>query len=293
MPFYCGTKFQSVDLEVHSSGVATIDRCLGAIEALANASTGLSLGALARELDLPKSAVHRLLQALAKRGYVRQDATSQDYELSLKLATLAFRFLDARRLPDVAQEAIDRLASTVGEYCRLALVEGEDLVWVARAQGATQGLRYDPPMGRVVVLHATATGKAWLSTLPEQEALRIVCARGFQTPPGFGARVVRNVDEFRRHLDETRKRGYAVAIEEGEPGTVAIAAAFRKSDAPDAAVAGTVSIAGPQVRLTAERISEIAPSLIVTTRELARHWPLRARQLRSRRREARSEVAAT
>ena len=114
MPFYCGTKFQSVDLEVHSSGVATIDRCLGAIEALANASTGLSLGALARELDLPKSAVHRLLQALAKRGYVRQDATSQDYELSLKLATLAFRFLDARRLPDVAQEAIDRLASTVG-----------------------------------------------------------------------------------------------------------------------------------------------------------------------------------
>jgi DNA-binding IclR family transcriptional regulator len=282
-----------LDLEVHSSGVATIDRCLGAIEALANASTGLSLTALARELDLPKSAVHRLLQALAKRGYVRQDATSQDYELSLKLASLAFRFLDARRLPDVAQGAIEQLASTVGEYCRLALVEGEDLVWVARAQGATQGLRYDPPMGREVVLHATATGKAWLATLPEQEALRIVCARGFRTPPGFGTKVVKNVDEFRRHLDETRKRGYAVAIEEGEPGTVAIAAAFRKSDAPNAAVAGTVSIAGPQVRLTTERISEIAPALIATTRELARHWPLRARQSRSGRREPRNEVAAT
>jgi len=255
-----------------------VDRCLRLIEALAEAPANVSLGTLAEQLDLPKSATHRLLQSLAGRGYVLQDPASQDYGLSLKVALLGFRYLDARRLPDVAQEALARLADTSGEYCRMAVVEGEGLIWVARAQGATQGLRYDPPMSRDVVLHATATGKAWLASLPEQDALRIACSRGFATPPGFGQRAVRNVDELRAHLDATRARGYAHAVDEGEPGTVALAAPFRAFDQPDAPVAGTVSIAGPQVRLTDARVAELAPLLLATTCEISTLWPLRLRQ---------------
>lgn len=258
-----------------------VDRCLSLIEALAEAPSNMALGALADQLDLPKSATHRLLQSLADRGYVQQDPASQEYGLSLKVALLGFRYLDAHRLPDVAQDALDRLARDAGEYCRMAVVEGDALVWVARAQGATQGLRYDPPMGRDVVLHATATGKAWLASLPEQDALRIACARGFATPPGFGARAVKDVDELRRHLDATRTRGYAYAVDEGEPGTVALAATFRAFDAPVAPVAGTVSIAGPLVRLTDVRVAELAPRLLATTREIAALWPLRLRQTAS------------
>lgn len=264
---------------IPSSQIANVDRCLSLIEALASASSGLPLGSLAEQLDLPKSATHRLLQTLASRGYVEQDPATQNYDLSLKVAALGFRFLDAR-LPDIAQQSIDRLASACGEYCRLSMVDGEGLAWVARAQGAIQGLRYEPPMGREVVLHATATGKAWLATLPEHDALRIVCARGFRTPPGFGPRVVRNVDELRLHLNQTRERGYAIAVEEGEPGTVAIAACFRSADARDAPVAGTVSVAGPRVRLEAARVAEIAPLVLQTTHDLAKRWPLRVRQSR-------------
>lgn len=262
--------------------IANVDRCLSLIEALADAPVGLPLGALAERLQLPKSAAHRLLRTLAGRGYVEQDPASLNYGLSLKVATLGFRYLDARRLPDVTQEALDALARATGEYCRLAIVAGEGLAWIARAQGATHGLRYDPPMGRDVVLHATATGKAWLATLPEQEALRIVCARGFDTPTGFGAHAIRNVDELRLHLETTRRHGYAIAIEEGEPGTVAIAAVFRTYDLPSAPVAGTVSIAGPRVRLGDARIAALAPLLLDATREIARRWPLRGRQQAAR-----------
>jgi DNA-binding IclR family transcriptional regulator len=258
--------------------IANVDRCLSVLETLADSPQGLSLGALAERLDLPKSAAHRLLQTLSTRGYVHQDPASQDYALSLKVAVLGFRYLDARHLPDVAQVALDRLARESGEYCRISVVDGENLVWLARAQGATQGLRYDPPMGRDVVLHATATGKAWLATLPEQDALRIVCARGFATPQGFGQRALKSVDELRRHLAETRRRGYALAVEEGEPGTVAIAAAFRAFPAPQAPAAGTVSIAGPLVRLTKQRVGELAPLLLAASREITELWPLRRRQ---------------
>ena len=258
--------------------IANVDRAFTAVELLAAEPTGLALGALADRLDVPKSAAHRLMQALLERGYVTQDPVSQDYLLSLQLPLLGFRYLDARRLQDVTQEPLEHLAQSTGEYCRIALVEGDGLVWVARAQGATQGLRYDPPMGRDVVLHATATGKAWLATLPEQEALRIVCARGFATPPGFGKRAVTTVDELRRHLAETRRRGYATAIEEGEPGTVALAAVFRTGETPEAPVAGTLSIAGPQARMSNARLAEIAPNLLAAAREVSRLWPIRMRQ---------------
>jgi IclR family acetate operon transcriptional repressor len=258
--------------------VEAVDRCLSLIEALAEEAEGLSLGELALRLGLPKSAVHRMLATLTARGYVSQDTASQAYMLSLRLAVLAFRYLDARHLPDAAQTVLDRLARETGEYCRLAVVEGESLAWIARAQGATQGLRYDPEMGREVALHATATGKAWLVTLPEEEALRIVCARGFQAPPNAGKRVSHGVSELRAHLAETRRRGYAVAVEEGEAGTVAMAMAFRAWDAPDAPVAGTISVAGPMVRLGRERREQIAPLLAAAVRDVSQLWPLRQRQ---------------
>ena len=258
--------------------IPNVDRSLQLLETLATAPDGLPLGALARRLEVPKSAAHRLLQALASRGYVHQDPLSQNYAMSLKLAVLGFRFLHARHLPDVAQGALDRLARESREYCRIAVLEGADLVWVARAQGATQGLRYDPPMGLEVVLHATATGKAWLATLAEEDALRIVCARGFATPPGFGKRAVRTVDELRAHLAITRERGYGLAVEEGESGTLAIAVVFRAHPGDDAPVAGTVSIAGPLTRLDEERVRELVPLLHAAAAEITELWPLQMRR---------------
>jgi DNA-binding IclR family transcriptional regulator len=262
--------------------VAAIERSLDLIEVLAGEAAALDLGTLAARARMPKSAAHRTLTTLVARGLVVQDPATQGYALALRFATLAFRNLDARRLPDLAQNALEALASTTGEYCRLAVVEGEGLVWIARAQGATAGLRYEPDMGDEVVLHATATGKAWLATLPENEALRIVCARGFAAPRPLGRplgpRSLKGVDELRRHLAQTRARGYAVAIEEGEPGTVALAIAFRGDATPAAPVAGTLSVAGPLIRMKPDRHAAIGRALREAADAIAALWPVRRRQ---------------
>lgn len=271
--------------------VAAIERCLGLIEVLAGEPASLELGAIAARAGMPKSAAHRTLTTLVARGLVVQDPATQGYALSLRFATLAFRNLDARRLPDMAQTALDALARATGEYCRLAVVEGESLVWIARAQGATAGLRYEPDMGDEVVLHATATGKAWLATLPENDALRIVCTRGFATqgsmmgrPAGrpLGPRSLKNVDDLRRHLAQTRARGYAIAVEEGEPGTVALAIAFRADKGADAPIAGTLSVAGPLVRMKPDRHAALGRALRAAADEIAALWPVRRRQAAAR-----------
>lgn len=258
--------------------VNAIERCLAIIETLAGEAEPLDLSELARRVGLPVSAGHRTLATLMARGWVVQDPVSQNYALSLRLSTLAFRNLDARAVPDVVQTVLNRLAKRTEEYCRLAIVEGEDLVWVARAQGATAGLRYDPDMGQEIVLHATANGKAWLATLPENEALRIVCARGFEARRPLGSRVVTDVSGFREHLAETRVRGYATAIDEAEPGTAALAVPFFSSEVVGAPVAGTISIAGPLLRISPERHEDLSRELHAAAKEVAAIWPLRIRQ---------------
>ena len=259
-----------------------VERCLSVVEALVDESAGVSLVDLAARLDMPNSAIHRTLAILASRGYVRQDPATQAYSLTLRLSTLGFRLLGARHLPDAGQQVLQHLAQQTGEYCRLAVVEGEGLTWIARAQGSTQGLRYEPPMGGDVVLHATATGKAWLATLTEDEALRLVVARGFPIPRGdadtFGKGVVRTIDELRAHLKDTRRRGYGLAIEEGEPGIVAMAAVFRATEDTRAPVAGTVSVAGPLLRMGPTRRDKIAPLLAAAANDLSALWPLRQHQ---------------
>jgi len=255
--------------------VAAVDRCLTVLETLASAPSGLALGDLADRLSVPKSAAFRVLHTLADRGYVDQDAGGERYRLSLKMAMLGFRFLDDTSLPDLAQQSLDALAAGTREYCRMALVDAGRLTWIARAQGAPHGLRYDPPMGGEVVLHATATGKAWLASLTDEAALRIACAQGFAARPGQGARTLRTPEALARELEATRRRGYAIAVDEGEVGIVALAAAFASS--PDAPAAGTVSIAGPRARLDDMRVAALAPTLLAAARELGERWPLHRR----------------
>ncbi|CAD5295582.1 DNA-binding transcriptional regulator, IclR family [Bosea sp. 62] len=259
--------------------IAAVERAFKLLEALADEADGADLTVLAERLDLPVSATHRLLATLGERGFVTQDPQSGAYGLTLKLSQLAFRNLDLRGLPDAGQIVLDGLARATREYCRLAVIEGESLTWIARAQGATAGLRYEPPMGMGPVLHATATGKAWLASLPEQEALRIVCARGFDGEGRTGPNALGDVDALRQHLGETRSRGYALAVEEGEIGTVAMATTFRAGPDPSAPVAGTLSVAGPLPRMHEVRRSEIATALATAATEMATIWPLRRRQI--------------
>lgn len=250
-------------------------RCLDLLELLADAPDGLALAGVSTRLKLPKSAAHRFLALLAARGFVHQDAGTQRYALTLKLPSLGFRFLAGTGLPEIAQPILDALAAQGGELARLAVVDGDALTWVAKAQGASTGLRYDADAGRGVILHATATGKAWLATLPEERALALVEREGRMGTRGLGPNAVATTAALRRELRATRRRGYGEAIEEGEPGVAAIAVVVRPRRDPAAAVCATVSIAGPLARMDAARRAGLARAAQRSALEIADLWPAR------------------
>lgn len=254
-------------------------RCLDLLELLADAPDGLPLAGVCTRLELPKSAAHRFLALLAARGFVRQDVATQRYALTLKLASLGFRHVAGTGWPDLAQPVLDALAARTGELARLALVDGDTLTWVAKAQGAATGLRYDADAGRGVILHATATGKVWLASLPEARALALVAREKRMGMRGLGPNAVTTIAALRRELRETRRRGFGVAVEEGESGVAAIAVAVRPRGDASSDVCATVSIAGPLARLDAARRAALAREAQASADELAELWPARRRAM--------------
>jgi DNA-binding IclR family transcriptional regulator len=251
-----------------------ITRVLDLIEFLSECPEGIPLSEICRQKNLPKGAVHRILAAMKDRGYVEQDVRSEYYRLTLKTAAIGFRLLAESKVTDVCQPILDRLANQSSELVRLAIATGDTLTWTAKAQGASNGLRYDPDMGQPVVLHGTANGRAWLATMPEESAVKLVLARGFKIPARFNRCIVSNEKTLRAELSATRKRGYGLAIEEGVVGTIAVAVPIIVGSEKSRAAVATVSIAGPVARIGGQRIKEIVDDLRVAAAELSSVWPM-------------------
>lgn len=253
------------------------ERCLAIIELLADRAGSMPLGAIAERLELPKSGAHRLLATLVDLGWVEQDRETSFYRLTMRLAVLGQQFYVATGIPDLCQPLLDRLASQSREFARLAVVDGDSLVWVAHAQGAIGGLVYQPSLtSNTVPLYATASGKAWLATLSSDDAVqKIVRNGGFKNADRYGPNVLRSIEALLREVKRTAQRGYGVASSEAEPGVTALAAAI--CSVIDGVALGTVSVAGPSVRMTEARLRELAPLVRQCASDLARLWPSRGR----------------
>ncbi len=242
-----------------------LERSFAILEYLAVYPEGLPLASIAADLDLPRSACHRLLTDLVRCGYVRQLRDHGDYALTTKLAALGLSYLSSSGIVDIAQPLIDRLAVSSGELVRLAIVDGERLTFVAKAQGARFGLRYDPDMGIDVRLSCSAGGHAWLMTMSDEQAVEIVARQGFGDPAQYGPKAPTTIKALTKVLQEDRKRGFSLINEMYSPGMTAMAAPVRRRDEP---AIGVITIAGPLMRLTEQRMLELGPELLAAASEL-------------------------
>lgn len=248
---------------------SVLEKSLAIVELLVDHPDGLPVSAIAAATDQPASGVHRTLQELARLGYVRQIQAQGDYALTIRLPAMGLGFLGRAGITDVAQPVLDALAKDTGELIRLSVVDGDHLIWVAVAQGATRGLRYDPGQEQGVVVHlaSSAGGQAWLYSMTDDEALTRVSSQGLlRQAEGAGPDAPKSLTLLLAHLAEARARGYSVAVDSYLPGMAAMAMPVRFRGAGP--VIGCLSIAGPAVRLDAARMAQHAPRLKAAVTEL-------------------------
>ncbi|MCP1196045.1 IclR family transcriptional regulator [Acetobacter senegalensis] len=244
-----------------------MERTFAIIELLSQHGAGLPISSISTILSIPLSACHRLTTDLQALGYIQQEGGSGGrYRLTMKSVSVAFTFLASCGITDLAQPVLDRLAVESGELVRLAVPDGNRLSWVARAQGSRSGLKYDPEMGQAAHPSSTATGLAWLATMPDAVAVRLVEEQGYGDSDEFGPNAPRNSKDLVSVMKETRQRGFSLTVATFAPWMTAIACAVR-SGRTDATIA-TLSIAGPTLRLPQSRALELGQLLVDAAREL-------------------------
>lgn len=231
---------EEVDAGRRSAGpVQSVDRALDLLEALAAAEVPLGVGELARELDLPQGTTHRLLRSLEQRGYVHQ-GVSRKY----LIGTAALRLGDAaqRSLARSARPYLAELVELSGESANLAVLEGQDVVYVAQSP-SPHSLRMFAEVGRHVSPHSTAVGKVLLAALPRERAVSVLRRAGL---PRHTEHTITDLDAFLAELELTRKRGWGVDESEQEVGVRCVAVPVHQRGV----VVAAVSLSGPTGRFT-------------------------------------------
>lgn len=249
---------------------SALERGLRILELMVEHPGGMPVSGIASALDMPVSGVHRQLKELTRLGYVRQAREQGDYLLSVKLSALGLGFLGRSGVTDIAQPILDRLAAASTELIRLSVIDEDRLVWVAVAQGATGGLRYDPGREQGVSVHlaSTAGGQAWLACMSDEEALALISRQGLRPTeyePGPGAPTT--LKALLSALNEARVNGYALTVNSYMIGMAAMAVPVHLGTAGP--VVGCLSIAGPSVRLDKARVTSLAPALADAAAELS------------------------
>lgn len=242
------------------------DRSLAVLEALLKDVNGCALSQLSVDLDIPKSAMHRLLSSLKDMGYIYQDELTQHYKLTLKIASMGLAYLSSRSITETFQPLLNQLAEQSHELVRLGMIENENIIWIAKAQGAKSGLKYDPDSGGIAYLPASSCGLTYLSALNETDFSRIVEREGFEKAQCFGPNSPKNLAELKAMVQDAKTRGYGLISDTYELGMTAMAKIIVNPHTGKPF--GTVSIAGPSVRLNEQRVEQLAPALVATAEKI-------------------------
>ena len=243
-----------------------LEKSLAILEYLVDYPDGAALVQIATDLNQLRSGCHRTLHELIGYGYVRQLPQRGDYALTTKMASMGLSFLSKSGVVDIAQPVITRLAQTTEELVRLAIVDGERLTLVTKAQGARSGLLYDPDMGIDLRLSCSAAGQAWLMTLSEDMAIEYVSRQGIGHPTDYGPTAPTSVRALLKVLEEHRKRRFSIIEDAYAPGMSSMAAPVQRAGEP---ATGVIVIAGPSARLTLPRMKDFGPALLAAADELA------------------------
>jgi len=232
------------------SAVRSVDRAAALLLALGDFPSEAGVTELARTLGLHKSTASRLLATLERRGLVEQDEESGKYRLGVAVIRLAERAEKTLDLRSIARPDLERLARATRETASLGVPDGDRCLTVAQADGPNMVACADWT-GRTTPLHCVASGKVLLAAMAERDILRLV-------KTGLTActdRTITALEPLLEELARVRRRGFATAFSEWEPGQNAVAAPVH--DARGRVVA-SVSVWGPAYRITPARVAELA-----------------------------------
>lgn len=215
--------------------------------------TGLRLPELVREVNLPRGTVIRLLEALSEAHLVRVD-TEGRYRLGPRCAVWGSEFLASVELRDMALDVMTQLVELSNETCHLGIHEAGTVLYIHKVE-SDHSLRMVSRVGGRNPLHCTGLGKALLAFLPDEEQEQYLAGPIVRRT----TKTIVDPEMLRAELRRIRSHGYAIDDVENELGVRCIGAPIFDYEGR---LAGSLSLAGPTIRMSWERIEQLTKPVI-------------------------------
>lgn len=234
---------------------------LNVLEALALADRPRGVTELALELGLVKSNVHRLLQTLGHRGYVRQDPETGRYACTLKLWEYGALIADRVDVRQVSRGHLQKLAGQTSETVHMSVLEGAEVLYIDKIDSPQPVRAYSRVGGRAPA-YCVATGKAQLAHAADTMLSQLAGKLQRHTP-----RTIVELEELKREFARVREQGFAVNRGEWRESVCGLAAPIFDSGGK---VVAAVGISGPLERLGPGVLRDFAPLVIDCARAISR-----------------------
>jgi DNA-binding IclR family transcriptional regulator len=241
---------------------STVGKVTVLLEALAASQRGVSVREVARETGIDKSAVSRLLEQLASRGFVEREPLSSRFRVGPALFALAATIHGRDTLWQAAEPVVRDLAEQFNETCYLATREGDEIMFREKID-CDHTVRYVIDPGERAALHAGAGGRAVLAGLPADE-IEALLARAALRP--YTEQTITDPGELRRQVAEDRIRGYSISMGERVVAGCAVAAPFYYADG---SCRGAIVFTCPRERFDIRRAPEIADAVVAASARLS------------------------
>ncbi|RSM88029.1 IclR family transcriptional regulator [Kibdelosporangium aridum] len=202
---------------VGKSPQSAADKTLIVLEALADHAR---IADIAGAAGLPKPTVHRILQTLVQHGFARSDGQG-NYVCGPRILSLAGRFLQRLDIAEQVRPILRDLQERTGWTVHLALLSGDEAVYVAKVEGA-KPYHLASRVGMSLKLHCTSIGKAILATMSDDQVAEIAARAGL---PARTQNTITDAPALLSELAAVRARRYAEDHEENEAGVRAVGAA--------------------------------------------------------------------
>lgn len=223
--------------------VQALDRGLAVLRAFDSSSPRLTLTEVARRTGLTRAAARRFLLTLRDLGYVHFDGRT--FDLRPRLLELGNAYLSSIRLPGIALPHLEALADKVRETASLTVLDGQDVLYIARVNGV-RILSESIAVGTRAPAYATSTGRVLLAgKSPDEVADHLDRAKLRSLTDA----TITDPRELAEEIDRTRRQGWAIADQERFEDMRSIAAPVRDHRA---SVVAAVNISAHITRASVE-----------------------------------------
>lgn len=244
--------------------VHSVEKALAIVELLMRVGDAMPAREISERLELNRTTVHRLLNALAHRGWIEKPAGTAVYQLSLKFLALAHLTTQYRTFLLEVKPTLEYLSQLSRETVHLGVLDGADVVHLDKVE-SPELVGVSSKIGSRGVPHTTALGRALLAAGSDaalEEYLRHAQARTDRFR-------VTDPEAVRAEIRLTRERGYSLDDEDDSVGVRCLGVALVGAGGEPIC---SLSLTGPSPRFTMERVMALAPAVIGAAQQLSRRF---------------------